>query len=63
MVQSYQVISLLNCLGKIVEKVVANELAQYYKSHSKLHPGQMGAQNERAAIDAVAVLIHKVQKI
>ena len=63
LVRSYRVISLLNCLGKVVEKVIADELAQYCKSHSKLHPGQMGARKERSAIDAVAVLIHKIQEI
>ncbi len=63
LVRSYRVISLLNCLGKVVEKVVADELAQYCESHSKLHPRQMGARKERSAIDAVAIVIHKVQEI
>lgn len=43
LIRSYRVISLLNCLGKVVEKVVAEQLAQYCEIHHKLHPGQMGA--------------------
>ncbi len=32
-VKSYRVISLLNCIGKLVEKVVAEELGQFCESH------------------------------
>ena len=39
LVRSYRVISLLNCMGKVVEKVVAKGLSQYYEDYSKLHPG------------------------
>lgn len=63
LVRSYRVISLLNCLGKVVEKVVAEQLALYCEAYSKLHPGQMGARKERSAIDAVSVLVHTVQEI
>lgn len=49
-------------MGKIVEKVVAEQLSQYCKSYSKLHPGQMGGRKERSAIDAVPALIHTIQE-
>ena len=62
LVRSYRVISLLNCMGKVIEKVVAEQLSQYCESYSKLHPGQMGGRKERSAIDAVAILVHTVQK-
>ena len=62
LVQSYRVISLLNCIGKVVEKVVARELSQYCEDYSKLHLGQMGGRKERSAIDAVTTLVHTVQK-
>ena len=42
LVRSYRVISLLNCMGKVVEKVVAKKLSQYCEDYSKLHPRQMG---------------------
>ena len=41
LVPSYCVICLLNCIGKVVEKVVAKELSQYWEDYSKLHQGQM----------------------
>ena len=50
-------------MGKVIEKVVAEQLSQYCESYSKLHPGQMGGRKERSAIDAVAILVHTVQKI
>ena len=62
LVRSYQVISLLNCIGKVVEKVVAKELSHYCEDYSKLHLGQMGGRRERSAIDAVATLVHVVQE-
>ena len=62
LVRSYRVIGLLNCMGKVVEKVVAKKLSLYYEDYSKLHPGQMGDRKERSAIDAVATLVHTVHE-
>ena len=33
LIKSYRVISLLNCMGKLVEKVVAEQLSQFFESH------------------------------
>ena len=41
LVKSYRVMNLLNCMSKVVEKVVANQLSDYCKTFSKLYPGQM----------------------
>ena len=46
LVQSYRVISLLNCMGEVVEKVVAEQFAQYCETCFKLHLGQMGARKK-----------------
>lgn len=62
LVMSYQVISLLNCIGKVVKKVVAGKFSHYYENYSKLHSGQMGGQKERSAIDAVVTLVYVVQE-
>ncbi len=43
LVRLYRVISLLNWMGKVVEKVIAEHLSQYCEAYSKLHQGQMGA--------------------
>ena len=63
LVKSYRVISLLNCLSKVVEKLVAEQLAQFCEANEKLHKGQMGARKNRLAIDATAILVQKVQDI
>ena len=62
LVKSYRVISLLNCLGKVVEKVVAEQLSQFCEANGKFHKGQMGARKYRSAIDAAALLTQKVQE-
>ena len=61
--KGYRVISLLNCLRKVVEKTVAEELTMVCEAGLKLHKGQMGARKRRCAIDAVAAMLHKVQEI
>jgi hypothetical protein len=38
-VKIYRVISLLNCLGKIVESVVATMLSDHCEWHGNFHPG------------------------
>ena len=62
LVKSYRVISLLNCMSKVLEKVIVEQLSQLSESSLKLHPGQMRARKERYAIDAVASLVHEVQQ-
>ena len=49
-------------MGKVVEKVVANELSLYYEIYSKLHRRQMGDQKERSAIDVVVTFVHTVHE-
>ena len=56
-VKAYRVISLLNCLGKVVEKIAADAIARHCETMGMLHPGQMGSRKQRSAIDAVACLI------
>ena len=60
MVKAYRVISLLNCLGKVVEKVAADAISSYCEAAGVLHRGQMGSRRRRSAIDAVACLIQEV---
>ena len=50
-------------MGKIVEKVAANQLFDYCESFSKLHSRQIRARKGRSAIDVVAILVHTVQEI
>lgn len=62
LVKSYRIISLLNCMDKVLEKVIAEQLSQLLENFLKLHQGQMGARKERCAIDAVASLVYEVEQ-
>ena len=61
LVKSYRVMSLLNCMGKLVGKSGGRTVTTILRRIVKLHLGQMGAQTKRCAIDAVASLVHKVE--
>jgi hypothetical protein len=61
-VKAYKVISLLNCLEKVVEKVAATALSRVCEEKKLLHPGQFGCRKQRSAIDAVAKLIYITEK-
>ena len=56
-IKAYRVISLLNCLGKVVEKVVADIIAAYCKAAEVLHTGQIGCRRHWSALDTVSCLI------
>lgn len=60
LVKSYRVNSLLNCLGKVVEKLVVDQLLQFCEDFRTLHKRQMGARKRRSAINAAAILIQQV---
>jgi ribonuclease HI len=60
--KAYRVISLLECLGKVVEKVVAGKVASFCESHHILHEGQFGSRKNRSTHDALLKLISFVEK-
>jgi len=57
--KGYRIITLLNCLGKVSEKILANRLS--YMAPKILDLGQMGGIKNRSAIDAVLGLVHDIQ--
>ena len=60
--KAYRIIALLNCLGKISEKIIATRLAYLAETTNLLHNEQMGGRRYRAAIDAVLCLLHDITK-
>lgn len=62
MAKSYRTISLLNCLGKVTERVVAELLSRHCEGQATLHPGQFGARTKRSAVEAVVTLISWVEE-
>ena len=59
--KAYRVISLLNCLGKVVERAVATWIASYCEANDTFHRGQFGCRRGRGRLDAVAQLVAKVE--
>jgi hypothetical protein len=60
-IKAYRPIALLNCLGNILEKLMAMCLGQLAESHDILHIDQIGGRPKRSAIDTAIVLTHDVE--
>lgn len=56
-----RVISLLSCLGKVVEKAAATWMASFCEKNEAFHRRQFGCRQGRGAADAVAQLVTKVE--
>ena len=59
--KSYRIITLLNCLGKIAEKIVAYRLAYFGENSNLLDIEQMGGRKNHSAIDAVMTVVHDIE--
>ena len=55
--KSYRTISLLSCVGKLVEKLVAELLSDEAERRALLSDGQFGSRKKRSAIDAAAIMV------
>jgi len=60
--KAYRVIMLLNWLGKVVEKVAANAIAEECERRRLLHDGLFGCRKRMSTIDAVGRLIKRVEE-
>ncbi|KAL1952616.1 hypothetical protein VTO42DRAFT_4681 [Malbranchea cinnamomea] len=59
--KAYRIISLLNCLGKVFEKIVAESLSYLAETTSLLFLNQMGSRKQRSAIDAALSLLSNIE--
>src|SRR5204862_5155887 len=59
--KSSKIISLLNCLGKISEKIIAKRLAFLANTTNIIHFDQMGSRKQISVIDTVMTLVHDIQ--
>jgi hypothetical protein len=59
--KAYQTIALLNCLGKVLEKLMASRISGMVETHNLLYPDQIGGRPQRSAIDAAMALTHDVK--
>ena len=53
-------ISLLNCLGKVAEKIIATRLFFLAKLIDLLDPDQIDDKRQNLAIDVVLSLVHDI---
>jgi len=57
--KSYRTISLLSCMGIVVEKVVAELLSDEAERRALPSDGQFGSRMERSAIDTAAIVVDR----
>ena len=61
--KAWRVISLLNTMEKIIEKLAADTIAEFCKKTEILHPDQMKACRYCGAINAVAYLMQDIHQV
>jgi hypothetical protein len=59
--KAYRVIALLNCLGKVSERILAQRLGHLAETITLLHPSQIGGRLKKSAIDAALLLTNEVE--
>src|SRR5438876_9192933 len=59
--KSYRVVSLLNCLKKVAEKIVAARLSHTAEISDLLYTDQIESRRQKSVIDAVLSLVHDIQ--
>lgn len=60
--KAYRVISLLNCLGKVSERILAQRLSYLAETTHLLHPTQLGGRLKKSAIDTALLLTNEVEQ-
>ena len=58
--KSYRVVSLLNCMGKVVEKIIVTRLSCTVENSNLLNMDQMGGRRQKSVIDVVMTLVHDI---
>jgi hypothetical protein len=59
--KAYRTITLLNCLSKVLEKIMTTRLSYWAETINLLYSEQMSDRKQRSAIDAVMCLTHDIQ--
>ena len=59
--KGYRVISLLNCLGKVSERILAQRLLYLAETTDLLHPSQMGGRKKKSVTDATLILTSEIE--
>jgi Reverse transcriptase (RNA-dependent DNA polymerase)/Endonuclease-reverse transcriptase len=60
--KAYRPISLLECCGKLLEKIIANRVLSDINLHNLLPQNQFGSRDGHCAVDAALALTHTAQQ-
>lgn len=60
--RSYHIISLLNCLGKVLERITAKRLGFLAETTNLLDPSQIRGRLKKSIVDATILLVNKVEE-
>ena len=60
--KAYRMITLLNCLSKVSEKIMATRLSYWAETTDLLYSEQMSGRKQRSAVNAAMCLTHDIQQ-
>src|SRR6185437_7290850 len=60
--KGYRIITLLNYMGKVLEKIYATRLSHLANIGNLLHNSQLGGRKQRSTIDTALLLLHNIQQ-
>ena len=60
---SYQPISLLNCMGKLFEKIIANRIQEYIENNNIINPWQRAYQPHKEANEHIMIINKYMKKV
>lgn len=61
MIKSYRPITMLSCVGKLMERVVKKRMDCFLESNKILHTAQMGFRQGRSTTEALAVIFQDIK--
>ena len=59
--KAYRPIALMECMGKVFERIVAKRVNNDIEAHGLLSMSQFGSRPAHCTVDAVATLVHRIQ--
>jgi len=59
--KAYRPISLMECAGKLLEKIVASRMNADIATHDLIPMTQFGSRPQHSTVDAIATLVHRIQ--
>jgi hypothetical protein len=58
--KAYHPIALMECMGKVLERIIAKKVNNDIEAHDLLSMSQSGSRPAHCAVDAVVTLVHRI---